>query len=150
MPPRGVDPGRAGAARGDDIGLAEAGGVGDGERLLDRDQHPFEQFVEVDPVIGGIVDGEAVIIDHLGRRQDAVDADQGRRGQRVAVRDRSSPTAEAISVVVRLVASAPGRNSATVPETWMASPTATVGALPVRTKIASEVRLLPSPAGSWR
>jgi hypothetical protein len=42
----------------------------------------------------------------------------------------------------------PGRNSLTVPVTRTRSPTATVGALPVNTKMPSEVAGSPSPTGS--
>ena len=52
---------------------------------------------------------------------------------------------EAISVVVRFpVDSPPGRNSFTRPLTATSSPTATVGALEVKTKMPSEVASSPS------
>ena len=55
------------------------------------------------------------------------------------------------SVVVRFVdAAPPGRNSVTVPTTCTSSPTATVGATFVKTKIASEVATFASDTGSWR
>ena len=64
--------------------------------------------------------------------------------------ERTVTVGLAISVVVRFVLVAPpGRNSATVPNTRTASPTATVGAELVKTKIASEVASFASGAGSW-
>ena len=55
-----------------------------------------------------------------------------------------------ICVTVRLVASLPGRNSATVPETSTWAPTAAAagGADEVNTKMPSEVASLPSPSPS--
>ncbi len=53
------------------------------------------------------------------------------------------------SVVVRLSsASAPGRNSETRPLTSTGSPTSTVGALEVNTKMPSDVASWPSGCGS--
>ena len=54
---------------------------------------------------------------------------------------------DTISVIVRLVA-APLRNSSTVPITCTLSPTSTVGALEVNTKMPSDVATLPSPTAS--
>jgi hypothetical protein len=54
-----------------------------------------------------------------------------------------------ISVVVRFVLSdPPARNSVTVPSTKTASPTATVGATEVKTKMPSEVASFASGDGS--
>src|SRR5918992_4563099 len=55
---------------------------------------------------------------------------------------------ETISVVVRLVAELPGRNSLTWPLTATASPTATVGLVLVKTKRPSEVAGSASGRGS--
>ncbi len=44
---------------------------------------------------------------------------------------------------------APGRNSLTRPPTWRLSPTKTVGAELVKTKIASDVATFASGLGSW-
>ena len=56
-----------------------------------------------------------------------------------------------IWVVERLpVLTPPGVNSLTVPVTVMESPTLTVGALLVNTKMASDVAMLVSGLGSWR
>ncbi len=52
-------------------------------------------------------------------------------------------------MVVRLVAAPPGRNSATVPVTVTASPTATVGAVRVKTNRPSLVAGSASGVGSW-
>src|SRR5215468_8518977 len=56
---------------------------------------------------------------------------------------------ESSSVVVRLVAELPGRNSATFPLTVTASPVATVGARLVNTCSPSLVAGSVSGAGSW-
>ena len=80
-----IDPGRAGAVRGDDVGLTEFVGVRHRLRRVERDAHAFERFPEVDSVGGGIVAGEAVIIDRLGWREHAVRADQHSGRQCVAV-----------------------------------------------------------------
>ena len=73
----------------------------------------------------------------------------------VGVIEASCPTVSTIgklsSVVVRLSsASAPGRNSVTRPLTSTESPTATVGALDVKTKMPSEVDSWLSGSGSCR
>ena len=82
-----VDPRGARAERGDDVGLAEAVGVRDRLRSLDRHPHALERFPEIDPVVLRIVDGEAVVIDDRVGRQDPARADQQRIGQRVAGAD---------------------------------------------------------------
>ena len=61
-------------------------------------------------------------------------------------------TPKPVPVALISVAGRSEPNSPTRPATWTASPTltGTAGVLPVKTKTASEVLALPSPAASWR
>ena len=81
-----IDASCANAARSNNLCFAKAIGATGNQRRINRDAHSFKRFVEIGGIGKRIKAGEAVILKHCARRQDAAGADQRRRGQRVATR----------------------------------------------------------------
>ena len=139
--------GGVGAVVADDRHLAEASSVGPtATALFDLHAHALEALVEVDPVARGVEDAARldvavrVVLDHRVRRDPPARADDRRGRERVAARDDGDRRGRELGGrQVRARVAPPGRNSCTRPVTWTASPTATVGADEVKTKMPSEV-----------